>query len=232
MWSNELEAIVHDPKRPRSATGVMAGVIELDDDFTEKTMAAQLAQQKYRLVHIASHFVFTPGNDTDSYLLLGGKDVGGAGYHLTMQEVKDEPNLKQGFRGVDLLTLSACNTATSRIPPDGKEVDGLATTVHGNGARAVIATLWKADDAATRDLMVDFYQHWIGTAGITKVQALQQAQLDLLHGTISAKATTASAPSMTSDGSKASSSHNSLPPQANYAHPYYWAPFILMGNWN
>jgi len=40
------------------------------------------------------------------------------------------------------------------------------------------------------------------------------------------------APSVTSDGSKAGSSDNSVPSQANYAHPYYWAPFILMGNWN
>jgi CHAT domain-containing protein len=76
---------------------------------------------------------------------------------------------------------------TSRIPPDGKEVDGLATTVHRNGAKAVIATLWKADDAATGQLMLDFYQHWIGPPAITKVQALQHAQFDLLHGTSSAK---------------------------------------------
>jgi CHAT domain-containing protein len=213
---NELQGIVHDPKRPGSANGVVAGVIELDDDFTEKMMATQLAQKKYRLVHIASHFVFTPGNDAGSYLLLGGKDVGGAGYHLTMQEVNDEPNLKQAFKGVDLLTLSACNTATGRIPPDGKEVDGLATTVHRNGARAVIATLWKADDAATGELMVDFYRNWIGAAKITKVQSLQQAQIDLLRGVRSLQedptANTKQAP--------------------KYAHPYYWAPFILMGNWN
>jgi CHAT domain-containing protein/tetratricopeptide (TPR) repeat protein len=208
----ELDAIVHDSNRPTSAKGLMPGLIELNDDFTEKTMADQLAQQKYRVVHIASHFVFKPGNDTDSYLLLGGKDVGGAGYHLTMQEVNDEPNLRQGFRGVDLLTLSACDTATSRIPADGKEVDGLATTVHKNGARAVIATLWKADDAATKQLMVDFYQHWIGTAGIAKAEALQQAQLGLLRGNISVP------PASTT--------------KLRYTHPYFWAPFILMGNWN
>ena len=200
----ELDAIVHDPQRASSAQGIMPGVIELDDDFTEKTMADQLKlPQKYGVVHIASHFVFTPGTDTDSYLLVAGKDSGGTGYHLTMQELNDAPTLKQGFRGVELLTLSACNTATSRIPADGKEVDGLATTVHRNGARAVIATLWKANDAATGQLMVDFYRHWIGTAGTTKIQALQQAQMDLLRDT-----------------------HN------HYAHPYYWAPFILMGNWN
>jgi CHAT domain-containing protein len=213
---HELEAIVHDPLKPGSANGVMAGIIELDDDFTEKTMATQLAQRKFRLVHIASHFVFTSGNDTDSYLLLGGKDVGGSGYHLTMQEVNDEPNLKQGFKGVDLLTLSACNTATSRITPDGKEVDGLATTVHRNGARAVVATLWKANDAATGELMVDFYRLWVGTPRMTKSQALQRAQLDLLQGTTSVKQSAAVGTS-------------SMP--SPYAHPYYWAPFILMGNW-
>jgi len=38
--------------------------------------------------------------------------------------------------------------------------------------------------------------------------------------------------SVTSDGSKAGSSYNSVPSQANYVHPHYWAPFILMGNWN
>jgi CHAT domain-containing protein len=36
---------------------------------------------------------------------------------------------------------------------------------------------------------------------------------------------------VTSDGSKAGSSYNSVPLQANYAQPCYWAPFILMGNW-
>ena len=127
---------------------------------------------------------------------------------------KYRPSFSQ-CQGVDLLTLSACNTATSRIPPDGKEVDGLATTVQRNGARAVVATLWKADDAATGQLMVDFYQHWIGTKGITKVQALQQAQLDLIQGTTTEEQASA------------------ITPKARkYAHPYYWASFILMGNWN
>ena len=37
------------------------------------------------------------------------------------------------------------------------------------------------------------------------------------------------APSVTSDGSKAGSSYNAVPSQANYAQPYFWAPFILMG---
>jgi hypothetical protein len=34
-----------------------------------------------------------------------------------------------------------------------------------------------------------------------------------------------------SDGTKAGSSYNSVPSQANYAQPYYGAPFILMENW-
>ena len=46
--------------------------------FTEAGMETALEQHP-QLVHIASHYVFKPGDDTKSYLLLGGKDTGGQG---------------------------------------------------------------------------------------------------------------------------------------------------------
>jgi CHAT domain-containing protein len=62
------------------------------------------------VVHIASHFRFQPGNEMQSYLLLGD------GRHLSLAELKSAGNL---FRGVQLLTLSACNTGMG----DGTEVE-------------------------------------------------------------------------------------------------------------
>jgi CHAT domain-containing protein len=98
---------------------------------------------------------------------------------------------------------------------DGHEVDSLATTAQLKHAKAVIASLWPVNDSSTGDLMADFYKRWADGGGkVMKVEALRQAQLDLLTGKIS--------PQVNSAAAKAA---------AGYAHPYYWAPFVLIGNW-
>ena len=61
--------------------------------------------------------------------------------------------------------------------------------------------LWPVADKETAQLMADFYADHAATPNAGKAVALQKAQLKLLHS-----------------GGKT-------------AHPYYWAPFVLMGNW-
>jgi CHAT domain-containing protein len=71
---------------------------------------------------------------------------------------------------------------------DGREVDGLGMTAEYKGAKAVISTLWSVNDASTGKLMGDFYKWWADGAGkVAKVNALRQAQLDLLLGKASAQ---------------------------------------------
>ena len=204
----ELAAVVHSDSVPGSH-GPVAGSILLDDLFTEKAMASNLEGHP-PLVHIGSHFVFNPGDDTQSYLLLGGKDTGGQGFRLTLAELRDDPRLD--FRGIELLTLAGCQTGVSlQREASGVEIDGLGITAHDKGAKAVLATLWAIDDPSVALLMAKFYQRLTSAqTKTTKAEALQQAQLALLHG--------ADAPAKTS----------AAPP---YADPYYWAPFILIGNW-
>ena len=67
-----------------------------------------------------------------------------------------------------------------------------------------------------------------------KAEALRQAQLALLHGTIQVSSlpeTVRGAISLA--GPPQAAPHASVPidPKAPYAHPYFWAPFILMGSW-
>jgi CHAT domain-containing protein len=107
---------------------------------------------------------------------------------------------------------------------NGREVDGLGTTAQLKGAKAVISSLWEVNDTSTGELVGDFYQRWAGGGGkVTKVEALRQAQLDLLLGKVGAQ-----------DGASgrgigtARAEHNVA---VGYEHPYYWAPFVLMGNW-
>jgi CHAT domain-containing protein len=107
---------------------------------------------------------------------------------------------------------------------DGKEVDGLGMTAEYKGAKAVISSLWSVNDASTGLLMGDFYKRWAEGAGkVTKVEALRQAQLDLLLGKTKAQ------------GNGNDRGFGGAKPQpaapAGYSHPYYWAPFVLMGNW-
>jgi CHAT domain-containing protein len=201
--SVELHAVIRETGTAETA-GVIPGHTLIDDTFTEANLKKSLLQ-KYELVHIASHFVFGAGNDTDSFLLLGGKEAGG--HRLTLAEINDDPDIS--FNDVELLTLSACNTALS-IPGDGREVDGLGILAQRKGARAVLATLWSVADYSTSKLMQNFYRNWTTGARVSKAEALRRAQLEFLHGTAEESASGAKPP---------------------YLHPYYWAPFILIGNW-
>ena len=218
----ELHTIVRD-EQDRNSEGPVPGRILLDDAFTEKAFKQQLAQG-YPLVHIASHFVMSLGTD-DSYLLLGGKDEGGHGYRLKLRDIETYEELD--FEKTALLTLSACETAISNKQSDGKEVDSLATIGRLRGAQAVLATLWGVNDASTGRLMARFYKLWTSTPGLSKAEALRQSQLALLQ-----PASESADPVEAARGFATASSHDrSSSRTAPYSHPYFWAPFILMGNW-
>jgi CHAT domain-containing protein len=73
----------------------------------------------------------------------------------------------------DLATLSACHTGVAQIEP-GDELFGLLRGFLGAGVRAVAASLWPAEDAATTALMIEFYHRL--SRGASKAKALQQAQ--------------------------------------------------------
>lgn len=201
--AGELDHVVKDP-RVKGADGVLPGSVLLNDAFTEKAMEEQLAGQ-HTVVHIASHFVFYPGDDRQSYLLMADGTKKDTPFHLTVADFNDNQNLM--LTDTELLTLSACQTGLSSAASDGREVDGLGTAAQLKGAKAVISTLWEVADDSTGELMADFYGRWAKGGGkVEKVEALQQAQLDLLLGTAR------------KGGSR-------------FANPYYWAPFVLMGNW-
>jgi CHAT domain-containing protein len=217
----ELNDVIKDPN-VQGAIGVLPGTILLDGKFTEKAMEDELTV-RHSVVHIASHFVLQPGDDGQSYLLLAGKESEGTGYHLTVADFRDNPNIK--LRATDLLTLSACETGVSSYASNGREVDGLATTAQLKGAKAVLSTLWSVNDASTGALMADFYQRWAGSGSkLTKSEALRDAQLDLLLRRTEVTA------GISDRGLSADDARPSGAP-GDYSHPFYWAPFILTGNW-
>ena len=176
-------------------------------------------------MHIASHFQFSPGNETNSALLLGD------GTFLSLAQIKSLPNV---FGGVDLLTLSACNTATGGAGANGKEVEGFGVLAQRQGAKAVVASLWPVADRSTKLLMQEFYRARESQVDVSKIVALREAQLKLLRGEITTEATQSTSRQITHDDAPPGAVKRPLfkaDPKAPFAHPYYWAPFILIGNW-
>jgi len=216
----ELEAIV---KRKDRSGGVLEGVIHLDQDFTQERLRGSLT---YPVVHVASHFRFSP-TEEDSFLLLGD------GSHLNLAEIRKG---RYDFKGVDLLTLSACETAVGA--GQGREVEGLAVTAQKKGAKGVLATLWPVADNTTAALMQRMYE-LRGADRLSKAEALRRAQLELMQGTTQVKpaeGTKEGGRGVVLSARKDQPESGEAPPyladpKRPYAHPYYWAPFILMGNW-
>jgi len=217
---DELDSVVRSDQTPGSH-GPVPGTILLNDSFTEAGMETALERHP-QLVHIASHYIFLPGNDQSSYLLLAGRDKGGQGFHLTLADLRDDPRMD--FHGIELFTLAGCQTALSSNDSDGREIDALGITAQRKGAKAVLATLWPVDDPSVGSLMAIFYKRWITTPGMTKAEALQQAQLALLHGGAVSTDTSAASRGVSPETSDADVA-------TTYANPYFWAPFILIGNW-
>ena len=203
--------------------GILSGKVLLDGAFTENALRDGL-DLSYPIIHIASHFQFTPGSMDDSFLLLGD------GSHMTLAQIRTRLN----FSSVELLTLSACETALGDDvgSSHGAEVEGLGALAQDAGARSVLATLWPVADASTAALMRALYEaHRDGH--VDKAEALRQAQLALLHGTARAEGLPLAARGLARGGPAANAAPATFKadPAAPFAHPYFWAPFILMGNW-
>ena len=199
----EINGIFRNEEDPMDTSGTFPGKIMLNGQFMKKAMIDALESQQYKLVHIASHFKLLPGNGLTSYLVLGN------GERLTGADIKGQLTF---FSGVELLTLSACNTGVE-AGGNGAEVDGFGNLAQQRGAQAVVASLWSVPDASTSILMQKFYDlrklRMQNGEPATKADTLQAAQLSFLKKDVTSTELS----------------------NKDYSHPHYWAPFILIGNW-
>lgn len=210
----ELRSIVQSEQSPE---GILPGRSLLDAEFSKGALEAQLSGG-YKLVHVASHFSLNPGDSTRSFLLLGDGSI------LTVDELRANPRLS--FRGVELLTLSACQTAVVGKDASGKEIEGFGYVAQQKGAKAILATLWSVADKSTQLLMSEFYRMRKERPQMTKSAALQLAQQQMIEGKLRPDA-----PEGARSGLPAVGEGFPYDPKKPYAHPYYWSPFILIGNW-
>lgn len=160
-----------------------------------------------RILHFATHGFVDDRSPFDSGLVLSipeelaeGRDNG----LLQVWEIFESLRLD-----ADLVVLSACETGIGEIR-GGEGMIGLTRAFQYAGARSVLASLWRVEDAATAELMQRFYRHLL--AGKAKDEALREAQLELIRS-----------PLRVPDGRGGWT-------QRSAATPYFWAALQLVGD--
>ncbi len=136
-----------------------------------------------RIIHIGTHgFYIKDEIEINDPLLRSGLLLAGAEnyfYEENFINGADDGILTSleisniNLRGLDLVTLSACDTGKGDITGDG--VFGLQRGFKKAGANSILMSLWKVDDDATCKLMTEFYSNWIGKK-MTKHDALEAAK--------------------------------------------------------
>ncbi|OQX24351.1 MAG: hypothetical protein BWK80_21230, partial [Desulfobacteraceae bacterium IS3] len=164
------------------------GEILLNKTYTSDNLLHKFKNYDYSFVVMATHGVFG-SSPRDTFLLTyNGR--------LDMNQMEELIGLgKFRNRQIDLLTLSACQTAMG----DERAALGLCGIALKAGAKSAVATLWSVYDESASLLITEFYKE-LRISGSSKAKALQNAQKKFLS-------------------------------QKAYAHPAYWAPFLLIGNW-
>jgi CHAT domain-containing protein len=114
----------------------------------------------------------------------------------------------------ELAVLSACQTGLGKVA-GGEGVLGLQRAFQVAGARSTIVSLWEVDDNATRDIMGRFYEKlWDKPNPLVKIHALREAQLHTLK-----------------NGVKRGMMAADEEQDKTRTPPYYWAAFVLAGDW-
>ena len=100
----------------------------------------------------------------------------------------------------DLLVLSACETGLGKIMK-GEGIVGLSRAFIYAGSKNLLVSLWKVSDISTSQMMMEFYR-----------QLLSKEKNELNYAELLQKA------------------KQMLILGKDYSRPYYWAPFILIGD--
>ena len=141
----------------------------LNGAFVMPALREKLTDEQFTIVHIASHGQFNSDAHKTFVLTYDGKLT------LNSLEALIRPSQYRG-KPVELLVLSACQTASG----DDRAALGLAGVAVKAGARSALASLWSVNDQSTTALISGFYHELKEAPGISKAQALQAAQIQML----------------------------------------------------
>jgi hypothetical protein len=244
----EVEALTRlfqaDRRPTRTLLGAAASEPELD------RLAVSGALGRFGFVHLATHGVIDEATPQRSAVILTQTDLPDpleqvmshrAAYdgRLLVREIQRTWELN-----AELVTLSACETALGR-EAGGEGFVGFTQALLISGAQSVCLSLWKVDDTATALLMQRFYANVLGvrpglSQPMPKAEALREAKAwlrGLSRGEVLRLAAELSGGlerGLGAQGRRPSELAAAVPSGSDtdrpYAHPHFWAAFVLAGD--
>ncbi len=164
----------------------------------------ELDLTRYRIVHFAVHAVL---GDEVAWATQPALVLSPVEQDVESNGVLQFADILDLKLNADLVTLSACQTNLGELR-DGEGLVGLTRAFMYAGAASVVVSLWKVEDQSTRLLMERFY--WWLKNGVAKAEALRRAKLEILEAETDLRA---------------------LGARQSLAPPFFWAGFVLSGDW-
>jgi CHAT domain-containing protein len=141
----------------------------VNEQFNNRQVASNLVANNSQIVHLATHGQFS-SKPEDTFILTWDNrlDIN------QLQNLIQNRNIRSS-KGIDLLVLSACKTATG----DNRATLGLAGVAIKARAKSTIASLWSVSDEGTQLLMSNLYQN-LANPNLSKAESLKLAQTSLI----------------------------------------------------
>jgi CHAT domain-containing protein len=109
----------------------------------------------------------------------------------------------------DWVVLSACNTGAAE-GKGAEAISGLGRAFFYAGTRAILVSMWPVETTSARELTTGLFRYQQADQTLSRARALQNSALALIDG----------------PGLKDPATGKIA---ASYAHPLFWAPFIIVG---
>ena len=169
-------------------------------DRATETIVKKLDLSKYRVIAFATHGVMAGE-------VSGAIEPGLILTPPTVGTVQDDGYLSAGeiaqFRlNADWVLLSACNTAAADGTPGAEGLSGLGKAFFHAGTRALLVSHWPVMSEATVPLTTAVLREYRANPGLGKAEAHRKAMVQLMN----------------------TAGHR------EYAHPLFWAPFVVVGD--
>lgn len=210
---------------------VLLGLQSSEERLNILARSGELAEYAY--LHLATHAILDDRKAIQSSLILARQSSADeldqilSGTTPTDGRLTPQQIMRTWSLSAECVVLSACETGLGKFQ-GGEGFIGFSQALLLSGARSVVLSLWKVDDAATTLLMERFYENRIARK-MPAATALREAKLWLRN--LPGKAVELKLRGVKPIGQDPGIQDETdlLAEEAIYAHPFYWAGFILIG---